>query len=363
MLGARLRGHVPPATTAAIAVRGGGWRGTGRLARAALCVAGLVCGAHVTGIWFVAEGRGLLVPAIAVLAAAELLLRSRRLHASGIEEGLFTCGCGLAALWLVETLPGAPRSEALVAAAAFGLAGLRLLNPLLTTLAAACFVQWLGSTLPAAAVDRVVGPGSTSVVVACAIALAALAAGSRTFLRPSHDRMLDWLVAVLPAATYLLSAPHAWVSGGLVPPVADAMSATGFAGGVPVAVALPVYAAAALIVGLRRRRHAPLLGALSSLACLYLEACARVGGPAEAWLIAGGLLVVGAGVAVERWLRTPRAGFTSAPLDARDGPLDLLQMAGSAALAQRAAVDARSRDDGFHGGGGRHGGGGASGSY
>ncbi len=58
----------------------------------------------------------------------------------------------------------------------------------------------------------------------------------------------------------------------------------------------------------------------------------------------------------------PRNGVTSSSLTDREGPLDLLQTAGAAVLAQRAAPEAPS-EPGYTPGGGKFGGGGASGGY
>ena len=75
------------------------------------------------------------------------------------------------------------------------------------------------------------------------------------------------------------------------------------------------------------------------------------------------MLALVAGVTLERHLREPRSGLTSASLTKGEGPLDLLQIAGSALLAHRAAPEPQSAAPGFEGGGGKFGGGGASGRY
>ncbi len=83
----------------------------------------------------------------------------------------------------------------------------------------------------------------------------------------------------------------------------------------------------------------------------------------ETWLIVYGLAALVAGLALDRYLRPPRNGFTSAALTRREGPLDLLQTAGAAVLAQRAAPELPRPEPPVTPGGGRFGGGGASGSY
>jgi hypothetical protein len=131
-----------------------------------------------------------------------------------------------------------------------------------------------------------------------------------------------------------------------------------------VVVALLLALGAALLVtGLRRRRHAPLWGFLGCVAALAVELRAAIPVAPETWLIICGLIALFAGVALDRWLRTPRNGLTSASLTHRDGALDLLQTAGAALLAGRTAPEPRPAEPGFEGGGGKFGGGGASGSY
>jgi len=83
----------------------------------------------------------------------------------------------------------------------------------------------------------------------------------------------------------------------------------------------------------------------------------------ETWLLVYGLAALVAGVALDRFLRQPRNGVTSSSLTDREGPLDLLQTAGAAVLAQRAAPQAPSSESGYTPGGGKFGGGGASGGY
>ena len=167
--------------------------------------------------------------------------------------------------------------------------------------------------------------------------------------------MLDWLVATLPVAAYAQSAT--W----------NAYQALHGAGGgtgrLATTVLLLVLAAVLLVAGLRRRRHAPLLGFMGCVACLAVELRLATALATETWLIFYGLAALVAGVALDRYLRTPRNGFTSAALSQREGPLDLLQTAGAAVLAQRAAPELPHSGPTLTPGDGRFGGGGATGSY
>jgi len=233
---------------------------------------------------------------------------------------------------------------------------LRLLNPLVTTCAVIAFVYWVESTATARALDQTIGGGVTTVIVGCALATLALVLGAREYRRPSHDRMLDWLVATLPVAAY--AQPATWnayealhVPGG------------GGPGRLATAVLLFTLGAAMLFTGLRRRRHAPLLGFMGCVACLAVELRHVITLATETWLILYGLAALVAGVALDRYLRQPRNGLTSAAPAHREGPLDVLQTAGVAVLAQRTAPEPLPAESAVTPGEGRFGGGGATGSY
>jgi len=345
---------------AALAERTGGWRSTGPIARIALFVLGLVAAVLLFAILGYGNETNLLVAGLIAALAAEWLSVGKRLHASGIEEGLCVAGFLLIGAWITTVI--APRSgfaggtvETLVLIAAVGAAGLRRLNPFVTTCAVLAFVFWVGSTATAHAIDQKIGGGMTAVIAGCALAALALALGARQYRRRSHDRMLDWLVATLPVAAY--AQYSSW----------DAYAVLHSPGGntsrLATAVLLFALGAALLFTGLRRRRHAPLLGFMGCVACLAIEVRHVATLATETWLILYGLAALAAGVALDRYLREPRNGLTSAAPTHREGPLDVLQTVGAAVLAQRTAADAPGTDSSVTGDGGRFGGGGASGSY
>lgn len=346
---------------AAVAERGGGWRSTGLLARCALFVLGLLAAALVFGILGAGDEINLLVAGLVATVAAEWLSVRKRLHASGIEEGLTVAGFVLIGGWIVTTAyaqAGMPWASwaTLVLIAALATAGLRRLNPFVTTCAAIGFVDWAGSTGAATALDETIGTGLTTLVLGCALAATALLLGARDYQRPSYDRMLDWLVATLPIATYAHYA--SW--GALMAAYGPGHGGTSRIAAIALLSALAV---AMLRTGLRRRRHAPLWGFLGCVAGIALELRGAFALAPETWLIACGLAALVAGVMLERYLRQPRNGITSASLTQREGPLDLLQIAGTALLAKHVAPESRPAEATFEGGGGRFGGGGASGSY
>lgn len=343
-------------TDGELAARAGGWRTTGPLARIALFVLGVVAAGLVWGLLGEQAGLGLLASGLAVLGAGEWLIRARRMHASGVEEGLVVAALVMIGLWAVDAVSSEAWAVPMLALALL-LAGMRLLNPLLTTLAAFVFVAWLSREPPGLRIDAWLGFGTFAVAGASLVALAALAAGAREFRRPSQDRMLDWLVAALPAGTY------AYGGGWALALQPDLLGAgTVGASRVLVPAMLGAYAAIALVVGIRRRAHAPLLGFLGGTACVLLELHRWTGLPAETWLIVCGGGALAAGLLLDRRLRIPRDGVTSARLTDREGPLDLLQLAGASVLAQR-GTPAAPPDQGVTPGGGRYGGGGAGGTW
>ena len=295
------------------------------------------------------------------MLAAEWLTVKKRLHASGIEEGLTLAGFLMIGLWIaIELVSGTGRGssqlQVLVVIVAAGAAGLRRLNPFVTTCAAIAFASWAGSTGPAHALENAIGGNVTALALGCAFAASALVLGAREFRRPAHDRMLDWLVAVTPVAVYALDGRWRVLDELQLP---SGFQATRVA---VVALLLPL-AAAMLVAGLRRRRHAPLWGFLGCMAALAVELRLAIPVAMETWLIASGLVALIAGIVLDRYLREPRNGLTSESLATREGPLDLLQVAGTALLAHRASPEAQPAEPGFEGGGGRFGGGGASGRY
>lgn len=357
-LASRLGAAVPPA---ALAERSGGWRSTGPIARIALFVLGFVAAALLAAIVGRGNETSLLVAGAIATLAAEWLTVQKRLHASGIEEGLCVAGFLLIGVWItivIRPTPGLPSNAVreLVLIAAVGAAGLRRLNPFVTTGAVIALVHWVESTAIGNALDPTLGHGVTVIIVGYLLAAVALALGAREFSRPSHDRMLDWLVATLPVAVY---APRAtWGFDAVTNPAG--VVGTGRLATVALLVALGT---AMLVLGLRRRRHAPLLGFLGCVACLAVEVRRFTPISVETWLIVCGLAALIVGVALDRFLRQPRNGVTSTALTDREGPLDLLQTAGAALLAHRAASTAPPTDSTYTPGGGRFGGGGASGGY
>jgi len=93
--------------SAVMAERTGGWRSTGPLARIALFLLGLVAAALILGVLGFRDEITLLVAGLIAAFAAEWLTIAKRLHASGVEEGLCVGGALMIGAWLTTVI--APR--------------------------------------------------------------------------------------------------------------------------------------------------------------------------------------------------------------------------------------------------------------
>jgi hypothetical protein len=352
-VGARLR-SVP---RDAITRRAAGWRAVGPFARIALFGLGVVSAGLLVVIIGLQQAFAVL-GGLGAVGVSEWLKVRRRVHGSGFEEGLAAAGWLLIALWTVSHVarPGAyPELMLLLGGCAAAIAGVRLLNPFLTACAAIAWLYWCDSTPPSRLLASVAGAGALAFALGCGGATIALAAGSRTYRRPSQDHMLDWLVVVLPLAGYLRrSQGEPWRSVASVPSSTHAHAVT--------ALVLAGLALVMVAVALRRRRHAPLLAGLGCITCAIVEATRLVPWPIEVCLIVAGLLAIALAAVVDRRLRDVQHGVTSARIEAADSVIDLLQTAGTSLVTPRLA-EAPELGTAPSGQGGRFGGGGASGDY
>jgi uncharacterized membrane protein YphA (DoxX/SURF4 family) len=328
-----------------VVANSGGWHVSTLPSRCTFFLLGLIGTVSAAAFAYLLQIPGaLLVTAVAAFVLGEQLVAGRRFLATGIEESLAWMGTLLLVLQLLEWRWASDAVLALCAAAGLLLLGLRLLNPLLTTGAALAFVYAMG---------ELSGSSRIAALLSLSLAILALALGGRRIARPSYDRMLDLIVVLMPVAGYL------WQLQGIV----FAMDPTRWRSQIVVntaaVVALSVYAALALLIGLMRRRHAPVLASLLCMACVASELHAMTDARFEWRLIIEGAAVLLLATALVRWLRTARGGITSRPLTADDAVLDMLQTTAASGLMPSAPATGRSEI----GGGGRFGGGGADGSF
>lgn len=317
----------------------GGWRTANLPSRCALFVLGLIA-AGMIGIIAGQLGPkgGLVTAGLVSIAVAEWLILARRHFWSGIEEALEIAGLTMLAFECWSRMGWSAAAGERFLCAALGVAGLRLLNPLVTTMAVLALVVALDV------------PPAVAGLLCYGIGLAALIAGAYRFRRPSHDLMLDWLVIAMPVAGYLWSTHrdaatdylHAGISAWLVP------------------ICPLVFAVISIATGLRRRAHAPIVAFMLCLACTAYELRSLTGLPLEARLILWGCVLLCASIALERYLRVTRGGITSRQVRDDGDSAGFLGMAGGAVLTPNSPPQ---RAPSLEGGGGRFGGGGASGEF
>jgi hypothetical protein len=323
------------------AERTDGWVRPKLITRCALFVLGAVTAALTAAVFGFAHipGYGWVV-GLVLIAAAEALVMRRHLFGAGIEEALELAGL-LMIVFQVQNHGLDPFGVrlSLLLAATLAIAAFRFLNPLFLALSVAAV---------SCAID-VAGTHAAS-IFCFAAALMALLAGGIEFRRPSYDRMLDWLVVTMPLGGYL------WL--------ADGSPAAAFPAHAPLWLLVPI-GAAALIVGIRRRAHAPLAAFMVCIVCMAYELRNVTGLPPEARLIFWGGAALLLSLGLGRYLRTPRRGLSSIRETEDDEFSDLMQLAGAGALAPHSAVQhpAVQHPAEFKSGGGAGGGGGASGTY
>ena len=324
-----------------ISQRTGGWSAPSFIARCAFFVLGVVAGGLTTAVLeILSRSAALLAAGVTLLVAAEWLILRKRLFHAGVEEALWTGGL---LLLTVHFLPSSgDRGMSVAVALVLAVAAIRLLNPFLLTMAFAA----ASIAIELAGGHRLWGEHdvATAASIFCygAGAIALLLARIQ-FSRPSHDHMLSWLMVIMPLCGFL------WLATQHAPAV---RVGTGLASG--------IFALVALIVGIRRRSHAPLLACMASLGCVAYQLRDLTTLPLKLKLILWGSAALLAALGLDRYLRTPRRGITSHQLGEGRAALDLVQWVGAGALSPKAAPQA---DAPFKGGGGGFSGGGADGRY
>lgn len=342
-----------PSLHDAAEARAGGWKTPSLLSRVLMFVLGLFAAGLIGGSLLFVPGHW-LVAGIAMVAAGEWLIRSRRLVQGGIEEAMILCGAiAIVAELLVQISGVGDAMSAVLLSLAVLAAGLRLRNPWFTTVAAI----GLSMALAFAGEGKAFGSRSHTVLAMAfciVVAIGALVAGARRWERPSDDRRLDGLVIAMPIAA------QGWALAEWSAPLRlSSLGPDGSGALVPAVLAL-AFAIVLALTGLRRRTHAPLVGALIQLAFLGWSLRELTGLPLYGRMILWGGVLLALGFALDRGLRRPRAGITSSPLGPRSRLDDLAQVYGAAHVAPATIAPASASDEGH---GGNFGGGGASGRF
>ena len=325
-----------------LAERTAGWSSASLIARCAFFVLGVAAAGCTAAIFYFMHLQRPELPAgVCMLIAAEWLIVRRRLFHAGIEEALWMAGSLAVALRFLPMTGGEELRIAVLVALALGFSAWRLRNPLMVALAA---------VVASFAIDFAVGHRQLAEpdvalrasVFCYAIGVAALFLGGLKLQRPSHDQMLNWLMVIMPLCGFL------WLATQQSHVIRTAT-----------ALASLVLGVTALIIGLRRRAHAPLVSCIACFACVGYQLRDVTALPLEAKLVLWGSAALLLALGLGRYLRVPRRGITSSQIGEGGNALDLLQWAGAASLSPKAAPDNPS----FKGGGGTYGGGGADGRY
>jgi hypothetical protein len=334
--------------------RSGGWRSISLLTRCAFFVLGAIAAVLTAGICYLMHFPGpLFFAGVIVIVVAEMLIAQRRLFGGGIEEALEITGLMLIVAQVMDSIHAYDAAMfSLWVAIVLALAGARLLNALFVTLAALVLSFSLYSMARSGSSDYLSAATVTS-LFCFGVAAIALAAGAKQFQRPSIDRMLDWLVIAMPVCGYI------WLVQANGHGLTLALLQDGLMPILPLLL-MALFAAVALVAGIRRRRHAPVLAAMLGIGCVAYELRNLTGLALELRLILWGSMALLAALGLMVFLRKPRNGITSSEVETGPGSLDLLELAGVSAITPAAAAHDK---PGYQGAGGTFGGGGASGKF
>jgi hypothetical protein len=294
------------------------WRTNGIVAQCFFFV--LACIA--IGAFYALFDNGVFV-GVAAIVLAEVLI-ARKWFFTGVEAALWICGV----FALISALPrsGTPESM-LVLAAASGIAGARVRNPIFGALSAIFVMVYFEKRLDA------------GVLCALAIALGSCIALLRTWRRPSTEALWIALALVMPIAGRFM-ADEKWRA---------------------VTIALyAIYGGIALLLAITRRHHALFLTAMAALAIAITDVVERLQAPAEAKFGVAGLALLAIAFTISRALRDRTRGFVLTPQELT--PVDdAMELGATVALQPNVASPAPQPQPAT--GGGSFGGAGASGDY
>lgn len=332
--------------------RNGGWKTVSLLTRCLFSALGMLIAVLMAALfWLLQLPAPMLIAGIIAITVAELLIARRKLFRAGIEEALEFFGVLLVVAQLINS-PSIYSDTAFALCIAIGivLVGVRLLNALF--ISAGAITLSLTVYLANAGPFEYQSAMSAAGAFCFAVAIIALALGAKQFSRPSIDRMLDWLVVVMPLCGYGWSLRYN-PTGSTLPMWRDNTLTA-----LPL-ILIGVFGVVALMIGIRHRRHAPVLAAMTCLGCAAFELRSMTILSREFYLVMWGSAVLLATLALIAYLRKPRSGITSAEIASGSEALELLELAGVSTLTP-SATTARPE---YQGEGGSFGSGGASGKY
>lgn len=268
-----------------------------------------------------------VVTAVLAIAMAEVLIRRMRWFWTGVEAALWLGGLFL----LISELPrsGTPESN-LVIAAASGIAGARVRNPLFGALAAIFVVLYF---------EERFNLGVVSALVIAAIALAALL---RTWVRPSTDWLFVAVALVMPVAGRF-TGDEIWRIWTIV--------------------LYAIFGVATLLLAIRVRRHTFYFTGFIALGIAAVDAAEHLALPlpVEAKLALGGALLLAGSWLASRALRDHTTGTVATPASLT--PFDDDLQAAAITALPRPDFESPATSSGPEPGGGEFGGAGATGKF
>ncbi len=266
------------------------WRHNGMLLRIVFSILAMIAVSAFFGFFgLLLMPKGLLTAAGAI-GTAEWLIRKHRFFRTGIESGLWICGT----FAFIFGLPSSGKVEAiLVFAAAAALSGWRMRNTFFGVVATILVIAYIGAKwnhqpLPA-------------MITAAAIAITSAFALRHLWQRPSTERLLAGLALTMPVTGYVAT-------------VIQGIFKNSVPTNVPIALILGATAMVLFACGVIWRDRVLLVSAALSTACAAIELRALFDYPAEAKLIAGGIVVIAVAVVLSRALRNATRGFVVTPV-------------------------------------------------
>jgi MFS family permease len=289
------------------------WRYYGILLRVVFTVLAIIAVAAAFGFFAILQlpPKGLFTAALAI-GTSEWLIRKHHFFRTGVESSLWLCGT----FAFIFGLPSQGKIEALlVFAAAAALSGWRMRNAFFGVFAAILVVAYIAVKWDHTPI--------LAMSVASLIAIASAFALRRVWQRPSTERLFAGLALAMPIVGYL----------------STIFMRDAFVMNLQIAAILGISAIVMLIAGIAWRDRVLLISATLSIACAAIELRQLFHYPAEAKLIAAGVLAIAIAVTLERALRRRTHGLVATKIETN--PYDeAMQIGGIIAVAPHGSATA-----------------------
>lgn len=292
------------------------WKHNGTILSIVFAVLALIATLAFFGFFAIPFGKQAGWPtAIAAIGTSEWLIRKSRFFGTGVESSLWLYGL----FAMIVTLPSSGKIEAiLVFAAAAALAGWRMRNAFFGVLATVLVLAYLAAKWDKESV--------LVIAIASVISLAAMFALRRQWQRPSTERLFAGLALVMPVAGYAAT-------------IAQRIFGSTFPTSFPVAFVLGMTAMLMLACGIAWRDRILLVSGALSAVLAVAELHDLFSFPAEARLIAAGVVLTGIATTLARLLRGETRGFVVTPVR-HSAYEEAMQLGGVIAVAPHGSAPA-----------------------